>query len=803
MNRILLTALLIAFCHCCEAADNKLPVHPFLAQHCADCHSDSETQGGFNVTDAGTAFNDEKTFATWVRVFDRIDQNEMPPRDADQPKASEKKSFLGGLGRKLEAVHSAEKGTVLRRLNRQEYENTLNDIFGTNLDLVSRLPEDGRSHEFENVGKSLNLSMVQLNQYLESIDAVMDDAISKYTKPPKRESRKISYANGREAPKFIGKQWLKRPDGAIVFFRQFGYPTGMLRDSGVPQSGKYKVRVTGYAFQSDKPITFSVGGTTFKKGLEKPTYGYYSMPPGKPTTIELETWIESNYMIEILPWGIIDRDNQLRKNGIKNYKGPGLAILHVELDGPITDEFPTRGHNLIFDGLSRNEVIPSNKSQMNKSWYVPQFKVDLKNESSEISKALIRVATKAFRRPTQRTEIKPYQDLYNSEKKNGASVEEALRTAVAAIFCAPDFIYLKESQGKLNDLELANRLSYFLNRTTPDNQLLDSAVKGELTNNSANLKQQVDRLLEHEHFNRFVKDFTDSWLNLRDIEFTSPDQSLFPEYDQFLQNSMLDETRLYVKEIILKNHSIQNLVKSDFAMLNSRLAEHYGIDGVNHAEVQKVSLPSDSLRGGLLSQASILKVSANGTNTSPVVRGVWVTERILGVIPQPPPPGVAGVEPDIRGATTLRELLDKHRDSDNCRACHALIDPPGFALESFNPIGGFRENFRSLGKGEKLRLEVNGRRVRYRLGPKVDSTGKLLDGTSFQGYKDFRDHLAQNEKLLATSFTEKVLTFATGREMGFSDRKIIEEIVKESSKTGYNIRDLFHLIVQSEIFKSK
>ncbi len=220
-------------------------------------------------------------------------------------------------------------------------------------------------------------------------------------------------------------------------------------------------------------------------------------------------------------------------------------------------------------------------------------------------------------------------------------------------------------------------------------------------------------------------------------------------------------------------------------------------------EIRRVKLPVGSERGGFLSQGSVLKVSANGTNTSPVVRGVWVAERILGETPPPPPPGIPGVEPDIRGAKTLRELLDKHRNLDNCRVCHQKIDPPGFALESFNPIGGWRDRFRSLGEGEKVKLEIDGRKVRYKLGPPVDASGQLPDGRQFAGYLEFRDQLASDPDRLAKTLATKLLIFATGREMGFSDRAEIARIVKTSAQNGHNVRDIVHLVIGSEIFRHK
>ena len=300
-----------------------------------------------------------------------------------------------------------------------------------------------------------------------------------------------------------------------------------------------------------------------------------------------------------------------------------------------------------------------------------------------------------------------------------------------------------------------------------------------------------------------MTDFTEGWLNLRELEFTTPDKQLYPEYDELLLDSIRRETRGFVTELIQNNLGIANLIHSDFAMINSRLARHYGIPGVSGLALQKVKLPADSHRGGILTQASILKVSANGTNTSPVIRGVWVNERLLGIQPQPPPPGIPGVEPDIRGATTLRELLDKHRNSESCNGCHRVIDPPGFALENYDVIGGWRERFRSIDKGEQVSLKVEGRKVRYRLGSPVDAAGELTTGAKFANLDELKQLLLASQDRVAKCVADKLLTFATGREMGFSDRSEMDKIVAQSKTKNHTMRDLIHAVVQSEIFLSK
>lgn len=789
-----------------SARSQELPksLNTFFGRYCNDCHADGAAEGGLALDQLSRDLTDEATFARWERIYDRVREREMPPVAAEQPTEKHRKIFADLVRPPLKSAHAAAKGVVLRRLNRREYENTVNDLFGVRANLAGMLPEDSRSHEFDNVGAALGLSSVHLQSYLNAIEVALDDAIASTTERPQVHHIEGSYRTSREGDQFIGKKWKLLADGAVVRFSGGGYPTGMIRTTRVGERGRYRVRVTGYAHQSKKPVTFSVGGTSFARGSEKPTYGFYSFQPDEPQTIELEAWIEPNYMIQIEPYGINDPERYKRKT-IEDYDGPGLAILSVTLDGPLVDAFPTRGHQLLFDGIQRREIPPRNPNERKRPWYRPRFELVFENEADEQTKVrqtLRRVASAAFRRPVESADVEPYLRLYTQQRDEGLEPEAALRAAVSAIFCSPRFLYLQEPQGKLDDYALAARLSYFLTRTAPDRRLLMSAAAGDLSDPET-LAEQTERLIGDPRHERFVSDFCDAWLDLREMDFTAPDRTLFPEFDDYLRYSMPRETRAFLREVIQKDLPVGNLVKSDFAMLNSRLAEHYESPPVEGASIQRVPLAEDSLRGGILSQAAVLKVTANGTNTSPVTRGAWVMERILGRTPPPPPPGISGVEPDIRGASTLRELLAKHRDSDSCNACHRQIDPPGFALESFNPIGGFRQRYRSIGGGDRVDLEIHGRRVGYRLGPPVDSSGKLPDGRPFDGYRQFRDHLAAEPEVLCHALAEKLLTFATGRELGFSDRDEVRRIVAEAAKHEYRVRQLIHLIVQSEIFRNK
>ena len=778
----------------------------FLEMHCFDCHGEDKKKGGLDLENLGNDLTEAAVFTKWERVFDRVDKGEMPPAKVkDRPAAKELAGFRASLESQLMKAHAAAKGTVLRRLNQREYANTMNDLFGTSLELEGMLPEDGRSHEFDNVGHALGISMQHMQMYLKAAGVVLDEAIAKTTQAPNPQKIVGRYTDDMGARKFVGDQWLKLKDDSIVRFARTGYPTGMIRSARTRQEGFYRIKVHGFAYQSDKPITFSVGLTTFQRGVPKPVLDYFSFPPGGPNkmhTVELTAKIGANYMISIEPYGIIDPDLGIRrrdKTPITTVKTPGLGIHSVEIEGPLISEYPSAGHKLLLAGIKRIEIPPRNPHDREKKWYKPQFEIKSTNEKADAEQALGRLSNAAFRRPVDAREIAPYIKLFEAERAKGEAFEPALRTAATAVLSSPHFLFLRESAGALDDYALASRLSYFLNRTAPDDELLALAHEDKLRNN---LRAQTERLLKGKRFERFITDFTEAWLNLRDMDFTIPVGTLYPEYEPYLRFSMPLETEAFLRELIEANHPVANIVKSDFAMINDRMAEHYGINGVTGSHFRKVKLPEDSWRGGVLSQGSVLKVSANGSATSPVVRGVYVMERILGITPAPPPPNIPGVEPDIRGASSLRELLEKHRNVASCASCHNHIDPLGFALESFDVTGMRRDRFRSKG-GDKVNAIVRGRKVVYRLGPEVDSSGKFIDGTRYQDFRAYRDYLAKHDDRLARAFAGKLLIFATGRELGFSDRAELDRIVTDTAQNKHRLRDLLHRIIQSEIFLNK
>jgi hypothetical protein len=363
---------------------------------------------------------------------------------------------------------------------------------------------------------------------------------------------------------------------------------------------------------------------------------------------------------------------------------------------------------------------------------------------------------------------------------------------------------MSPAPGKLDDFALASRLSYFLWKSMPDDELFLAARKKELTT-KVGLKKQINRMLADEKSERFVSDFVSQWLRLSEIDATSPDMRLYPEFDDLLKRSMVDETELFISYLIEKDMSVVNLIDSDFAFLNRRMAEHYGIDGVKGQRFRKVKLEPDSPRGGILTQASILKVTANGTTTSPVMRGSWVLTHLLGTPPSPPPPTVGSIEPDTRGTSTIREMLEKHRSVDSCSACHKLIDPPGFALECFDVIGGFRKRFRSKENGDRVEgVKLHGRNVwEYKHGLPVDSSGRLPTGETFETIDEYKKLLVSEREKVARNLITQLIVYSTGAEIQFSDREEVERIVDRCRKSDFGVRTMIYEVIQSKLFLHK
>ncbi len=771
------------------APSRALNPAPFLEEHCFDCHDEQEQKGGLRLDNLPADFAKPESARVWIDVLDRMEAGEMPPKKKAQPPAPAKHAFLTSLKQELltaeNARQRAEGRVVLRRLNRTEYENTVRDLLGIEAELQSLLPEDASAEGFDNIGAALNISSVLMERYLEVADLALDRLLVRGPGPVSTRFRmslmpqriRTDLPPGKKDYRLAAVRVMGEPSAeTIVFFNSGTYQPVTLESFRAPVEGRYRFRARAYAYQSQgRTLTLGwYGGQVNGNSPITHLIGHFDVAP-EPSVMEFEDYLPARGSLKPLPLHL----GQRQIDDSEKYAGQGIAVEWVEVEGPLVETWPPRAAQQMLGGIALAE-----------------------GTLADAEKAIRWLAPRAFRRPITEEDVQPYVGLVQAQLAAQKPFAEALRAGLKAILCSPDFLFLRETPGPLDDHALATRLSYFLWSSLPDEALRKLADARQL-HRPAVLRQQVERMLADPKAQRFTENFTGQWLGLRNIDFTTPDKKLYPEHDDALQEAMVKETRLFFEELLRKDLSVTNIVHSDFAMLNERLAEHYGIEGVKGQELRRVPVPPASHRGGVLTQAAVLKVSANGTNTSPVIRGNWVLRNILGTPAKPPPAGTPAIEPDIRGAQSIREQISKHRELGACASCHDHMDPPGLALENFDVIGGWRENYRSIGVGDWIKAEVDGRRVQYKRGPVVDASGVLPDGSTFTNIDDFKKLLLAKPEQIAKCVTEKLVTYATGSGIHFGDRAAIKTILQQSAAKQYGLRTILHEVVQSDAFVQK
>ena len=618
-------------------------------------------------------------------------------------------------------------------------------------------------------------------------------------------------------------------------------------------SGFHKLRVSGYSFDWDGEKVVptdrhgALGWGVFAKGEH---YGTVDLPPNKPAEREVTAWLTrgggmmhgTDDFLRLIAASCENfRDYARGKN--KDVFGPmsfapGVAVEWVEIEGPLYDMWPPASHRALFGDLPvknwteesgvptpQQQVWPrGNPHSMPKDIYGergqnrPVVYVESKSPAKDAERLLREFLPRALRRPATDDEIAEYVALVAKKLNDGDAFQDAMRSAYRMILTSPEFLLIDEcgrvaprlnaesrsDSATLNDHALATRLSYFLWSTLPDPELARLATAGKL-HEPQTLRAQTERLLNDKRAVRFIESFTGQWLALRELDATLPDRKLYPEYMPWLSEAMKMESRAFFAELLRHDLSVANFVQSDFAMLNEPLARLYKIENVRGWDIRRVKLPADTVRGGFLTQAAVLKTTANGTTTSPVKRGAFVMEKLLGIVPIPPPPDIGSIEPDVRGATTVREQLEKHCHNVSCAGCHAKMDPYGFALESFDVVGEYRDSYRTVGgKGNhEERKKVNGHPIDYHFELPVDCTGQLPDGRAFRDVNELRAFLAADPQRLAEAFSKQLLTYATGAEFSFADRGIIKNILEETKESNYGLRSLIHAVTQSPAFLSK
>ncbi len=805
-------------------AANPEVLEGFLEQHCYDCHGGGVTKGGLDLEKLAFAPEDAETRATWVKVHDRLAAGEMPPAKKPQPKPDEAQAFLASLSKPLIAVEQkryAEQGrTVLRRLNRVEYEYTLRDLLALpQLDIKNMLPPDGSAEGFDNQAEALELSYVHLARYLEAADAALESAMVLGPKPEKKTWDIPALQAGR-----IGQVADKGKEAVRI-----GDAVGLLRQPNSAQTpwwigkfkpeadGIYRMKVKAFGFhwnagqvekarQTHVVSIYASSGTSVSRWLHSADV---SRDPAKPTLIEFEAYVRKGEQVFIELVTMDDRN--LGKTEMKDYVAPGVAIERIGVEGPLVAEWPPASYHALFEALpvvawdEASGLAPpqagSSPGAQKKS--APVFwRVQSAQPEEDARRLLKSFIERACRGSADTAMLERCFAIVKTELDHKVCFQDAMRAGYQAALCSPHFLFFNETPGRLDADALASRLSYFLWKSLPDAELLAAARRGDL-NKSDGRRAQVERLLADERSDRFIADLLGQWMDLNRITFTQPDEKLYPEFDLLLQESMVLESHATFRRMLDLDQSVMRLIDSDELIINQRLAELYDIEGVEGVAMRPVKRPARSPRGGFLTQGAVMVVTANGTNTSPVTRGAWVLDRMLGTPPPKPPANVPAIEPDIEGATTIREQLAQHRDNAACRSCHAMIDPPGFALESFDVMGAWRDRYRSLGKGDNVMGEIKGRKPRFKLAMSVDSTGAMADGRPFKDIQEFRKLLLSDRRQIVRNAAQRLLAYATGAGVGFADRAGVEAVLDQVADKNDGLRSMVQAVVASPIFQTK
>ena len=794
--------------------------HAFLKTYCAECHGETKQKGDRRFDQLNLSLEDDDTLLDYQDILDQLTLGEMPPKKSKQPTVEEKKSVIERLTKTIASAQSKRSSTgrqsVLRRLNRYEYLNTIRDLFGMNMlmfDPTTKFPRDQTVEHLDNVGDTLVTSGYLLQQYLYAADQVVEKIFTTDVadveqtwsfKNHFRQQPEVDTAHDRafdnrymclyECPNS------ERPEGA------FG-PLLKFRE-GVPSDGIYEVRVHVEAMNRINPYDPKIMGVDPEEPLRigivpgnakfgpmhlgqpfQPVLAETVLPDGEPQWCTFQIWLDQGFSPRfIFPNGMID-----------------IRDCYAKLVNRYRDLLPNQGRNI--SGIVQNRIALFSHG------HLPHLRIDevairgplletppsamkkiLGGEAIDATQVRERIslfASRAFRRPVATEELDRLMALIEHEISDGKSSYDAFQVGIKAILCSPAFLYLQQatrtsSNEQLSPHALASRLSYFLWSSMPDDELRELADTGEILNPKVLLKQ-TRRMLDDPKSGSFVERFLDCWLNLRSLGDMPPDREAFEVYySQNLQEAMRRETFLFTRSLIDENQSILKFLQADYSFVNRPLAKLYGVaDQLDIKESHRFHRVrfDDPNRGGLLGQGSVLTVTANGVETSPVIRGVWMLENILGTPPSPPPDDVPAIDPDVRGASSMRDILTKHRESPACYECHQKIDPLGFALENFDPIGRWRSGYAS--------------------GTKVDSAGVLPSGESFEGLADLKAILVQRHAFFARMLTEKLVAYACGRRIEPLDRASITEIYQPLEDKSYPLRSLIERVVTSSSFRSK
>lgn len=791
--------LLIAVCHSMAHAGESLTpatdsehISKFLQTQCYDCHNSDNAEAGFDVAELkdSAATGD---FERWVEVYDRVANGEMPPAEMDPPGESGLTRFVTETKHTLhkrQQSEFSELGRVRgRRLSHLQLERSLHDLLGIDVPLITHMPEEQRTDGFTSIAAGQSISQHQLKTHLTVVDVALDEAFRRARSKPDEWTRILS-------PKRLARQRANRRcrepellNGKAVVWTTGTTFYGRLPVTTASEEGWYRItlKASGLNVPDDRGIWCTVRtGRCISSAPMLATVGAFELTD-EVKECSVVGWLPKGHMFEIRPADRTLKQGRFAGGQIGAGEGTPQKVPGIAMGGAILERVHVGPEGYV---ASNGEIRDFLFGDLPSSGFgrKAEFEVTSDQPGAAASMLVKAFAQRAFRRPVSDDVVQPFVDFMQRQLQDGASLADATRSGYRAILCSPRFLYFQETAGALDDYAIACRLSYMLWNRPPDDSLLKLAAAGKLKEPMVR-RQQAKRMLADSKAEAFVVDLADQWLQLNDIGFTEPDRRMFQEFDVIVQESMLLETHEFLRELLQKNLSITHLIDSDFTFLNSRLARYYGIDQALGSEVRKVRLSEDSPRGGLMTHGAILKITANGTATSPVVRGVWMAEKLLGIHIPGPPENVPAIEPDIRGAKTIRELLEKHKSDSSCASCHVKIDPAGFALENFDPAGRYREYYPTARRKTK--------------GIPIDASSKTPDGQPFEDLKGFQALIVRDEQALATNVVRHLIAYGTGATCQFADRDDVAAIVSRSKNSGYGFRTLIINVITSDLFASK
>jgi hypothetical protein len=808
---------IVAILATCSAAF-AAPSPEFLKTYCINCHGAEKQKGDVRFDALNAEIKTPDDAMLWQDILDQLNQGDMPPKKEKQPQKTELLAAVDAItqsiGDATQRFKATGAHTVLRRLNSFEYRNTIGDLLGLKVagwNPSADFPPEVRVDGFDNNSAAQVTSGILLEHYFAAAEEAIKRATAFGPKPEMKDYVQKSpfYFEGkaaRDLPKLFRTdryRWIsdKGYDDLVARHYRGGHIgfEPMVR-GGAPQSGRYTIRIQAAAidrthsydflkdFRNGDPIVMELAAVNREGSVESTgnistqrTLALVEITSDKPQwfewTVDLERGEEPEVRFrngataaKALAFKLgknvkghpeLEAIGKLGKGEIalamlKAYRGPKLRIWEMQVAGPQLDQWPTSGHTLLYGKLTEDQI-----------------------SRAKIPERLKVFAEAAYRRPLAQGELSPIGKLINTKLDAGMKPMEALQLGFQTILCSPAFIHVHEGSGKLNDFALASRLSYFFWSSMPDQTLIQLAGAGKL-HEPATLSAQVDRMLADPKSQRFVQNFIRLWLNLDHIGEMPVSTDFVSFFRDNIDAAMRAETEMFFRHILDKNLSPREFLAANYTFLNRELALHYGLPPVEGVQLRQVTLPKGE-RGGLLTQASFLTASANGVDTSPVVRGVYVQQKLLGYKPPPPPPDVPLIEPDASGAKTIREQLAMHRENATCASCHQKIDPYGFALENFNAVGGWRSNYSS--------------------DHKIDPGGDLPTGEKFKDVIDFRSVLISRHEQFTRSLVRKLLTYALGRELSITDNAPVDIIVKDMLTPGRGLRDMIHDIVASAVFQ--